>query len=662
MTKQVIGFSTGDRVIKTGNLYEIDGIQHQVTKVDQTHGVLTFVNLDNCQNVPFKVTKFQQLIADQVAVRLDTSIQVKAAKEIVSDAAFDDIAKSEALKREKVVKAYRQLTTSHVRNEVAAQQVIEKFGIKCSTRTIRDWELRHRNYGLMGLIPKHCKKGRRPEALSDFHTQLLQETFEHNSGKRISVVAFVEQVEQRLLALGSKEKITKTNIRKWWEEQPFEDKVIAKFDPRVQRAIASARKKAINIVFPYQRIEMDCTQLDNFVFEPVTMIPFRPYVICAIDTASGAVLAVVFTIRNPDTTAVMKCLELAMYGYDEEYLKKLGVVNPVRPVGTPHTIVVDNGSEFRAEAFSNLSLFGITVEANEAYAPYQKPFVERFNRTLCDYFKNFPGSTHNPLKPEEPDTEHGMNSCQMTLDQLNDLATKYLFDVFNCRESSRLAASAIASKVDMGVSPSTRMQYMQERMMPSEPIPKIDFIRTRMKTVSRALQAEGITLENCKFASDKLVELFKVYGPSKRLQVRYDELDCSYVEVVDPADSKNLILAKNIHWDGCTSDTITFKEFTSLRNKVINEYREVTLQGIKDQHARWLKEFFDTQINTQKTHKERTKALKAKEKRDAVTKAAENKAEAAVSKTAETEVKVPAKKTTNMPVVNLTDLQADDLN
>lgn len=442
-----------DNLISTGTVYLHSHARLCVSKINLESQVVVLTDLETKDNFPVAVAEFQRDIAEGIYSREHPEeVRTNSLSRVLDDPRFKSDYINLGKERQNAINKYEQLVSTGLKSSDATNAVIKEYQLNCSERTFRRWHRDFRVTGFEGITPKHHLKGRKHRVISKPVEEVIEHAFdEHLHKSYIRVKEMHQIINQGLNKKGIAEALSYEQVRRYVNQQPWSRRILSKFDPRTRRSVGSSRARVYRSELPYQRIEVDCTQLDIFVQHSYGSKPVRPYACVAIDVATGFPLAVELCLHAPDTVHALKTMERAMYGFSKEELTNLGVTNQILYSGRPQTLVLDNGSEFKSDSFSSLAQFGIEVEYNPAYSPYRKPFVERFNRSLKDFTSGLPGSTRMPIKGGKPFTEVGIAKAAVSFDELKMLITRFVFDDYSIKPLNRHVLHCVAKGESQGV-------------------------------------------------------------------------------------------------------------------------------------------------------------------------------------------------------------------
>ncbi|MGQ0688634.1 MAG: Mu transposase C-terminal domain-containing protein [Limnobacter sp.] len=601
--------------ITTGMVYQADKSRLCVSKINQDSQVVLMTDLTTKHDFPITITDFQRGIAQGLYVRenleKDTS---RSHSRVIDDPRFKSEYVTEARRRQLAISKFDRLVNEGMSAVEAGNKVISIYGLQCSERTFRRWRGDFLKVGFEGIAPKHHCKGRKKIVLPEEVVEVIESTLNEYASKHYLRVTELHQIiNQNLKKKGLEVTLSYDQVRKIFNAMPWNERVLKKFDPRTRRSVGSMRQRNYQTNLPYQRIEMDCTQLDVFVTQPLSYQPIRPWVCAAIDVATGFPLATEISLHAPDTVQVLKTLERAMYGFTEDEFEEYGVINRIAYMGRPQTLVLDNGSEFRSDSFSSITSFGIAVEYNPAFSPYRKPFIERFNKSLKDFTSSLPGSTRGPKTTNaRPQTELGMKTAIIDFKELKMLITRFVFDEYSIRSLDRHVISSVARGEDYGVSPAQRLVRLQKEMIALEPITMEDMANARMIRETRTTDRGGITFEKCKFSSSEYAVFYSKLGPGVKVEILYDPIDCTYIDVIDPTNKGSKIRLNNIYWDIGRNPPVDYSTLKILMAEAYKNHGRSDRDTIAVEYQKRLGIFFDG-VNKRATTKTKKHSSAKKE-------------------------------------------------
>lgn len=166
------------------------------------------------------------------------------------------------------------------------------------------------------------------------------------------------------------------------------------------------------------RIECDTHVLDLIIVDKHGNILGRPYLTIALDVCSRRVIGWDISLNPPSVEKTIRAIKMSLSSNYER--NGLGL-----------HYILDNGSEFITKKLrACLGLFGAKVTFCEPYEPNQKPFVERWFKTLMtSLIHHMKGTTFSDIqKRGDYDSEH---EAIFTIDQVQAIFKDWLDSVYH---------------------------------------------------------------------------------------------------------------------------------------------------------------------------------------------------------------------------------------
>jgi putative transposase len=273
--------------------------------------------------------------------------------------------------------------------------------------------------------------------------------------------------------------------------------------------------------------EIDHTTVDLIVIDAATgMAIGRPTVTVAIDRHTRMVTGFHIGFDPPGTFAVMECLRNAILPKDRVVVG-MGLANPWPTMGTPDTLVPDQGREFKSRTFIEAMLtLGVDVQYTPVLKAWYKGKIERFFLTLMIYlFHRIPGTTFSDIfdrnKETTPET---VAVC--TLENLRREMLSFVVDVYHQRRHRGL-----------GVSPLEAWNRSVE-LHGMKPLPDPARVATALSHVEyRIPQHYGIQYEGLIYNSADVAVVRVRPGKTMPVRIAVDARDLSEVQFLDPEDN-----------------------------------------------------------------------------------------------------------------------------
>jgi putative transposase len=534
--------------LKVGSVFETSGVKHFVSQIN--HSVNQVV-LTSAQSEFPVITTIDRLYdgvkrGEVLALNLrgetaDASLQVS------HDDTLSDLSKREYALRKNVVEFVNKTIDKGCPVTVAYQLAATEFSKPTehhtraySARTVRRWYETSQKNGFKSLVPKHNKKGRTKSFMSEQAEQLIaQVVYENRHVARLTIRNISNKVQYELHKQSLlNDKVSYAKVRDVVTHMPWTLRHVEKFEPKLRRAIASFGVESYQVQYPLQRVEMDCCKLPFFALYKKGGKPVEVWAVVAIDVATGHILAAHLITRPPNSMDALIAVQKASHGLTEDDFVSAQIQNRFKVTGNIEEIVVDNGSEFRSESFSNVTKLGIKVTYCPAYSPYRKPFVERAVGALKSFVGNLPGSTVNRADTNKPDTDRGAREAVICIQELQQMVNGFIFDDYALRQLKRHELVTLLLNDRYGLTPSQRMINLLSEFTPSPPFSEDSFRLARMNRSSATLQKYGIRHENLEYSSSELKALFEHIGISTKSLVVPDKLEFLH----DPMDIRSILV------------------------------------------------------------------------------------------------------------------------
>lgn len=273
-------------------------------------------------------------------------------------------------------------------------------------------------------------------------------------------------------------------------------------------------------------VEIDHTPLDILVADEDGVAIGRPVITVVFDRFSRCVLGFSLSLAGYGTHAVFEAIRHALL--PKTYLRSRYPDLDLQWEchGWFERLLMDNGREFHARAVVDALLnIGIVSEYAASREPNDKPFVERFLRTLnYSFVHRLPGTTlakvHQRIGFKAED-----EAC-LTLEALNRMIHVWILSVYHLRPHSGLN----------GRPPIEVWREGAEAFPPQLKCNADDLNVELAENSESALQHYGIDLNTFRYASPALAQLYRLLPPKAKVQVKWPSYDVGYIWVWDPLE------------------------------------------------------------------------------------------------------------------------------
>ena len=328
-------------------------------------------------------------------------------------------------------------------------------------------------------------------------------------------------------------------------------------------------------------VEIDHTPIDILVVNEDGLPIGRPMLTVVLDRYSRCILGFHLSLAGSGTEAVFEAIRHALL--PKTYLQlRYADLNLEWPCfGWFNKLLMDNGREFHSGALEDALLnIGIITEYAGSRQPNDKPFVERFQKTLnYSFIHTLPGTTL--AKVHHRIGFKSESEAAITLETLDKLIHIWICDVYHRRPH-------------MGLGKRTPLDVWNESARVNTPELKLDADRLDIEFGQRTvctLQKYGIDLQTFRFHSDRLLQLIKRLPPHSKVEVKWTKSEAGWVHVWDEANREffkvpNIAnefrgltmnqakLAKRVRAEGTSDDSVTRASATAIVNDISDEARQ----------------------------------------------------------------------------------------
>ena len=270
-------------------------------------------------------------------------------------------------------------------------------------------------------------------------------------------------------------------------------------------------------------VEIDHSPIDLMVVNADGKSTGNPTITVVLERATRCVLGYHLSLAGHGTPAVFEALQHALL--PKAYLtSKYGDLNLSWPCfGWFERILMDNGREFHADAVVDaLQNLGIACEFSKSYSPNDKPFVERFLRTLnYGLIHTLKGTTlakaHKRVgfKPE--------HEAVLTIEELDRIIHVWICNRYHLRPHRGLDNRA----------PINVWHAMAKADPPQLKMNAADVDIEFSETTQSAVQHYGIDLNTFVYRSDRLLMLRRLMPQKTKVSVKWPRNNVGYIWVWD---------------------------------------------------------------------------------------------------------------------------------
>lgn len=287
-------------------------------------------------------------------------------------------------------------------------------------------------------------------------------------------------------------------------------------------------------MYPLHIVEIDHTQLDMDIIDINTgYVIGRPWITMGIDVYSRMVWCMYISFEPPSINRVRKAIENGVFIKDN---KKYDTNNKWDIFGIPNTIFLDNGTDFTSEEVKRM--INDTLKSHVKYRPVRTPrygaVIERLfgtiNSGLIHRLDGTRKSNFRQLGEYEPE-----KMAVLTLDDIKELLTIYITDIYHCSEHKGLPKYENIPLVRY-IEGIKKVGYPEFISKSDESFYKIELMSTNMKPYTR----DGVRLENVIYKSPEFSQF--IGGRDKKYKIKYDIDDISKIYILHPKLNKYIEL------------------------------------------------------------------------------------------------------------------------
>jgi putative transposase len=303
---------------------------------------------------------------------------------------------------------------------------------------------------------------------------------------------------------------------------PYE-KDKARKGKRIADLIHKVIKQGVRPTRPQERVEMDETKLDYFVWDEKTNLPIgRPWLIIAICVFTKMILGYYLSFARPSYLSVMQCLlhSIRPKTYVRERYPE--IVHSWDTYGLPELVVVDNAKQYYSASFDEACLqLGIVTQYAPVRHPYYKPSVERmFGSLNTRLLHQIPGTTFSNIADKwgyDP-KKHAL----ISMGNLEQILHNWIVDVYH--QSLHRGIGDI---------PARRWEIGTKEFPPALPFNAEELNVLLGHIEHRAISNSGVEMWGLYYNDSCLSPLKSRHKKGERIKIKYDPMDISLIHVYD---------------------------------------------------------------------------------------------------------------------------------
>ncbi|WP_160693120.1 Mu transposase C-terminal domain-containing protein [Clostridium sp. C2-6-12] len=314
-------------------------------------------------------------------------------------------------------------------------------------------------------------------------------------------------------------------------------KLLDRVNPQVKSRLRNSKEAAAiyddiergfsneDAMYPLHVIEIDHTELDMDVMDSKTgYVTGRPWITLGIDVYSRCIWCMYISFEPPSANRVRKALENGIFFKDNKY----DTQNKWDVFGIPNTIFLDNGPDFKSVEVKRM--INDTLKSHVKYRPVRTPryggVIERCFGTINEEFihrlEGTRKSNFRKLGEYEPE-----KMAALTLDDIKELLTIYITDVYHCSEHKGLPVyeNIPLVRYSEGIKKAGYPEFISKS---DEEFYKVELMATDMKPYTR----DGVRLGNVIYKSPEFSQF--IGGRDKKYRIKYNDDDISKIYILNP--------------------------------------------------------------------------------------------------------------------------------
>lgn len=286
---------------------------------------------------------------------------------------------------------------------------------------------------------------------------------------------------------------------------------------KAAKQVFEARAGRLEVERPLEVVQIDHTLADIILVDQVERKPLaRPWLTLAIDVATRVVLGAYVTFDAPSVLSICLCLDHCVR---PKSIRTPGSLEQLYwpTAGIPQAIHVDNGRDFRSDAFrSACAEWGIAIKYRPPGRVHFGGHIERLIGTTMGAVHVLPGTTQSA--PKDKGEYDSAAKASMTLAEFEEWLQLEICRYHNTRHSG-LRRTPLAAWADLGGDGAGRQVVDTDAF-------RIGFLPSERRQLGRT----GINLFSIGYWSDAFAPM--VGRGARKVTVKYDPRDMSRIWVV----------------------------------------------------------------------------------------------------------------------------------
>jgi len=445
---------------------------------------------------------------------------------------------------QKEMKIKRTFVEAYFRSygEIRSKKVIERglkslwdlqWGKAPDPSTVARWIKRYVEAGrdIRALCPSHFLKGNRLKRYDPFiieacHSAIRKVYLKPERGSiNLTYTEAKRQIYAENLMRPEVAKLpipSKALIASLVKELPAYDVYAARHG---KAAADNKFRNAVNTVSvekPLERVEVDHTEIDIIVVDPVSGVVLgRPWITLIIDVYSRCILGFSISFDPPSHMVVARALKMALLP-KVNIQERWPIVDGQWPMfGLMQDLVADNGLEFHGRSLEDAChILGINISYCPRKKGWWKAVIERSIGTLNqDVTDGLAGRTFSSI--DEKGDYQPQDKATLSIESLEQIIAKWVVDIYHETVHSTLGRKP-------------RSVWEQEVKLEDIPIVtnvnELDAIMGRVE--SRRLSHKGIEINSLRYNNDELGAFRNKFGDVKDMTVKWDPEEMGHIHLM----------------------------------------------------------------------------------------------------------------------------------
>lgn len=537
--------------------------QNKIWNLHREDNTLTLIDVNDESNI-FKIERkeFEDLLRENIIVFWDKFTSQKNTSASTYFESNENISEKDKVKIE-IIKKYIHIG-GNSNKKAFCEYVKKELNIKISLSTINRVITSFEESGntMSFLLPKkQVRRSRIKENVRKIILDCINKDFANPHRKNIRTLHEQMKVEWYRINLDREKFPTYQTVcnyvHKYGHELELEKKRLGNKEYHKRYG---AVFNGVPTTYPLERVEIDHTVIDLKVYvenkygEKDFLIG-KPVLTVIKDHFTKSFLGYYLTFDAPNTEISIKCLKHAM---QRKPIKYPEIGEAWIQYGRIKEIVMDNGSEFKSKKFAQICLEnGINLIYSSAYEPWLKGTVESAFNNISTLLDRLPSKIRKDIIVGQK-----VEDTIISFQNLDFLLNLWIIKDYHYKYNDNTKNTANNLWVNY---------FKDEKLLDAE-LEVVNFELMDVETKFRQLSRKGIVIDNVRYNSNELNDLFKRNKKFNYLtmeaKININSDDVSYIYVYDELNG-NFLKVNNINGIPANYSRKDLK----LRNKNQNDFK-----------------------------------------------------------------------------------------